>query len=130
MEKTENKSEKKNKIIFWTTISIFSLIMLLSAWSYFINPLMKEAFKHFGFPDYFRVELAIAKIIGVIALLIPAVPLKIKEWAYCGFGITLISATIAHFCSGDKIMALINPLSFLVLLIISNIYSHKINKVL
>src|SRR4249920_2521112 len=38
-----------------------------------------------------------AKILGVLALLIPSIPARIKEFAYFGFGITLISASIAHF---------------------------------
>ena len=57
---------------------------------------MAEAFTHLGFPDYFRVELAWAKLLGVVLLLAP-VPARLKEWAYAGFAITLGSALIAHF---------------------------------
>ena len=59
------------------------------------------AFVHLGFPPYFKVELTIAKILGVLALVIPAVPFKVKEFAYAGFAITLVSAAIAHFGRGD-----------------------------
>ena len=57
----------------------------------------ERPFPHLGLPDYLRIELTIAKALGVLALLIPAVPRKVKEFAYFGFGITLISASIAHF---------------------------------
>jgi len=56
------------------------------------------------------------------------VPLKMKEFAYCGFGITLISASIAHFARGDarlSILYIIDPLMFLSLLIVSYVYFEK-----
>ena len=61
---------------------------------------MAEAFTHLGFPGYFRVELSWAKFLGVALLLAP-VSARLKEWAYAGFGITLVSALIAHFAVGD-----------------------------
>jgi DoxX-like family len=36
----------------------------------------------------------------VVVLLAP-VPARLKEWAYAGFAITLVSALIAHFSVGD-----------------------------
>jgi hypothetical protein len=51
----------------------------------------------------------------LLALLIPSVPLKIKEFAYFGFGITLLSAGIAHFARGDarlSVFFIIDPLFF------------------
>jgi hypothetical protein len=59
-----------------------------------------EAFTHLGFPDYFRVELSWAKLLGVVLLLAP-VPARLEEWAYAGFAITLGSALIAHLSVGD-----------------------------
>ena len=117
---------KKNKIIYWGTTGIIGLMMLFSAYSYFTNPKMAEAFKHFGFPDYFRIELAFAKIIGVLALLIPQIPARVKEWAYAGFGIVFISASIAHFNNGDAMAMVATPVIFLAVLIVSNIYFHKL----
>ena len=34
-------------------------------------------------------------------LLLAPVPARLKEWAYAGFAITLVSALIAHFAVGD-----------------------------
>ncbi len=59
---------------------------------------------------------------------IPSVPFKIKEFAYFGFGITLLSASIAHFARGDarlSVFFIIDPLFFLVLLILSYVYFEK-----
>jgi hypothetical protein len=116
---------KKDKIIYWTTTGLLSAAMLMNAYLYFTDPKMADAFKHLGFPDFFRVELAIAKIIGVIVLLVPAFSSKIKEWAYAGFGITFISAALAHYLANDPSTNIAMPLFFLVLLIISNIYYSK-----
>ena len=61
---------------------------------------MAAAFTHLGFPGYFRVELAWAKLLGLVLLLVPA-PARLKEWVYAGFAINLGSALIAHLAVGD-----------------------------
>jgi len=113
---------RRSRIIYWTTTAIVCSVMVFSAINFNLrNPLgpMKGAFAHLGLPDYFRIELTVAKILGVLALLMPNVPYKIREFAYFGFGITLISASIAHFSSGDSLMFIVDPLIFLSLLIVS-----------
>ena len=87
---------KKDKIIYWTATGIVAAIMLWSACNFSLNKEMRGAFAHFGLPDWFRIELTAAKILGALALLIPTIPNRIKEFAYSGFVITLISAVIAH----------------------------------
>jgi CHASE2 domain-containing sensor protein len=79
-------------------------------------------------PVYFRIELTVAKALGVLALLTPGVPRKAKEFAYAGFAITLISASIAHFSVGDSLPFVIDPLLFLGSLITSYIYFNKFNR--
>ena len=80
---------------------------------------------------FFKKEriFTLAKITGVVVLIIPNIPTRIKEWAYAGFGITFISASIAHFSSGDPVSIAITPLIFLAILIVSNIYLHKLKQV-
>ncbi|MEQ1734505.1 MAG: DoxX family protein [Bacteroidia bacterium] len=115
---------KQTKIIYWTTTGIISAMMLMSGAMYFTSPEAVEGFKKLGFPDFFRVELGVAKLVGVIALLVPQVPMRIKEWAYAGFGIVFISAAIAHYASGD-VKGAIMPIVMLVVLLVSNMYLHK-----
>jgi len=119
---------KKNSIVYWATTGMVSLMMLFSAYNYFANPEIAAAFKHLGFPDYFRVELAVAKIAGALVLIIPQIPVRVKEWAYAGFGITFISAAIAHSSSGDPAKNIMMPLVFLVILIVSYIYLIRSNR--
>lgn len=120
---------KKNKIIYWTATGIISFMMLFSAYQYMYNPAIATAFQHLGFPDYFRIELAIAKIAGAVLLVILQVPPRVKEWVYAGFAITFVSAFIAHLSTGDGFKVALMPLLVLIILLVSNIYLHKLNKV-
>jgi len=120
---------KKNNVIYWISTVIVSLMMLFSAYLYLTSDEVKAAFVHLGFPSYFRVELAIAKLLGAIILLVPAVPIRLKEFAYFGFAVTFISAFIAHTSSGDPGKIAAGPLIFLAVLIVSFIYFLKLNTV-
>jgi hypothetical protein len=85
---------------FWIVTALFCLQMGFTAYAQLSLPQVAEAFTRLGFPDYFRVELAWAKLLGVVVLLAP-VPARLKEWTYAGCAITLGSALIAHVAVGD-----------------------------
>ncbi len=85
---------------FWIVTALFCLQMGFTAFAELRLPQVAEAFTHLGFPAYFRVELSWAKVLGVVLLLAP-VPARLKEWAYAGFAINLVSALIAHVAVGD-----------------------------
>ena len=109
-------------IVYWLATAAVCGVMAFSAVNFNLKePLgaMKGAFEHLGYPSYFRIELTVAKALGVLALLIPGVPRKAKEFAYFGFGITLISASIAHFSVGDPAIFVIDPLLFFSPLLVS-----------
>src|SRR4029450_6523011 len=94
-------SRSKGIVIgFWSVTTLFCLQMGFTAYAQLSLPQVAEAFTRLGFPDYFRVELAWAKLVGVVLLLAP-MPARLKEWAYAGFAITLGSALIAHLAVGD-----------------------------
>src|SRR6185503_18248499 len=93
---------KGTVIGFWIFTALLCLQMGFTAYAQLSLPQVAEMFTHLGFPDYFRVELSWAKLIGVALLLAP-VPARLKEWAYAGFAITLGSALIAHFSMGDPL---------------------------
>jgi hypothetical protein len=118
---------KKDKIIYWISTGLFSLVMAFSGFKYFTDEHILEAMRHLGFPDYFRVELGIAKLLGVVALLVPMVPKAVKGFTYSGFAIVCVSAAIAHGCSGDPVGNVIGPFIFLTVLGISYLYYKKLN---
>lgn len=116
---------KKNNLIYWISTSLIALMMLFSAYNYFTNEDMKAAFIHLGFPSYFRIELAIMKIIGAGILVIPGISKLIKQLAYFGFALTFVSAIIAHLASGDGLKSAIAPIVFLAILAVSYYSNQK-----
>ena len=129
---------KRERLIYWTATALVLAVMVFSIINFVFNDHFpfpngpEGAFVHLGFPPYFKVELTVAKILGVLALVIPAVPFKVKEFTYFGFAITLVSASIAHFGRGDarlSVLFVIDPLVFLGLLTVSYVYfvqSHSL----
>src|SRR6266480_37178 len=121
-EAAMNRTTKRETILYWLTTGAVCAVMAFSAVNFNLKePLgpMKGAFVHLGYPSYFRIELTVAKVLGVLAMLVPGVPRKVKEFAYFGFAITLVSASIAHFSVGDPALFVIDPLLFLSALIAS-----------
>jgi hypothetical protein len=117
-------SMKTTKISYYVTTGIIALMMTYSAIAYLTKPDMAQAFRHLGYPGYFRIELAIAKLIGV-ALLITPVSRRLKELSYAAFALTFVSACIAHTCSGDPMPYPVIPLIFLAILIGSYVTYNK-----
>lgn len=116
---TTDKSQKRNKIIYW----IFTLWMALGMVSTAIVQLMKHKdevgnFTKLGYPLYLMSIIAIWKILGVIVALIPKFPL-LKEWAYAGFFFAMSGAVISHLFTGDSFGETFPPLLLLVISIIS-----------
>ena len=98
---TTAKAVPKGMVIgYWIVTAIFCLQMSFTAYAQLRLPQVAQAFAHLGFPAYFRVELSWAKFLGVLLLVTP-VPARLKEWAYAGFAITLVSAVLAHIAAGD-----------------------------
>jgi hypothetical protein len=91
---------KRTVVAFWIVTALFCLQIAFTAYAQLRLPQVAAAFAHLGFPDYFRVELSLAKLLGLVLLLAP-VPPRLKEWAYAGFAIDLGSAIIAHLAVGD-----------------------------
>ena len=88
---------------FWIVTGLFCLEMSFTAYYELVRlPEAAQAFARLGFSaEWFRVELSWAKVVGVVALLVPKVPARLKEWAYAGFAFNLVSALIAHISMGD-----------------------------
>ena len=116
---------KRDAILYWTSTVIVAAIMLASAYFFAFTAAAKDAFVHLGLPHYFMVELTVAKFLGGLALLIPSLPHKVKEFAYFGCGLTILSAVIAHTASGDGIAHVIDPLIIFGILVVSYVYYGK-----
>ena len=117
---------KKEKIIFWiTTICIFLFEGVMPALTS-QTELAKEGIRHLGYPQYFGNALVVFKVLGALALIIPQIPKRVKEWAYAGFAFDFIFATIS-LAEVDGINALtFFPIIVLGVLVVSYTYYHKL----
>src|SRR5258707_5283215 len=97
---------KAKKTTYWIATVFVVCIMTISGVLAITHasPMMK-ALAHLGYPPYFSNLLGVGKLVGVGVLLAPGL-VKFKEWAYVGFGITVLSACYSHFVSGDGLLAL------------------------
>ena len=121
---------KKTRIIFWTaTIIIFLFEGVMPALT-FQTELAKEGIRHLGYPQYFANAFVVFKVLGVLALVIPKIPNRIKEWAYAGFAFDFIFACISHWSVDGFGFQAIFPLIIMAILIVSYVCYSKINSAL
>ena len=120
-------------MFFWIFTALFCLEMSFTAY-YELLPQGAHAFTRLGFPSgYFRLELSLAKLVGVAVLLIPMVPGRgviyvMKEWAYAGFAINLVSAIIAHLSIRDRPLSLVPSTLTSVLWAASYFFSRRLQE--
>ena len=116
---------KTTKIIYWITTGI---ICFFSLGAIQMNSQMAiDGANHLSIPRYLGLEVSIGQLIGLVLLIVPAVPARFKEWAYVGFGIMYLTALNAHMAVGDAfipygMMAVI----FFGILLTSYISFHKL----
>lgn len=116
---------KRDKIIYYVTTGLLSVMMLMSVGMYFFNNAqIQEVFQALGYPTYVIYPLGVAKLLGVIALWMPSFK-AIKEWAYAGFFFNFTLAFFAHQMIGDGEQG--GALIALVLLALSYIFYKRLN---
>jgi hypothetical protein len=117
---------KKINIIYWISTGLLIALMLSSAIPSIMDTPESKAYvvDHLHYPTYFGAFLGVAKLLGIVALLIPGYP-TIKEWAYAGFAFDLIFALYSFIAVGDPVKAYAPFIIFLALFAASYIYFHK-----
>ena len=119
---------KTTKIIYWaTTILIFLFEGVMPALTS-QTELAKEGIRHLGYPEYFGNAFVVFKVLGALALLIPKIPNRIKEWAYAGFAFDFIFAFISHAVVDGFGGQTVFPLVVFAILIASYISREKLKK--
>lgn len=115
---------KTNKIFYWIATGLLCLMMLGSAGMYIFNhQAVLVIFKTLGFPAFIIYPLAIAKILGVIAILSNQSK-TLKEWAYAGFFFDFLLALSAHLNAGDG--EFVPAVAALILLMVSYFFDKKV----
>lgn len=118
---------KKTNILFWTTTVIIFLFEGVVPALTSQTELAKEGIRHLGYPAYFGNMLLVFKILVVLALVVPQVPKRAKEWAYAGFAFDFIAAAVSHAAVDGVNFQTFFPLFFLVLLAVSYLtYNRRI----
>ncbi len=115
----------KNKIIFWIATGIIFFWCGVMTVIFFGSEESKAAMEHYGYPPYFGHMINVFSIIGSIALVIPAVPERVKEWAYFGFALNFIGAAVSNWAVDGFSFQVIFPLLFFVPLGGSYFLFHK-----
>src|SRR4051812_16378332 len=92
---------KKTNIFYWVFTGLFAFLMLGSAIPDILSQPVAIQGMHveLGYPTYFVPFIGVAKLLGVIAILVPGFP-RIKEWAYAGLFFDLIGATYSILAIG------------------------------
>lgn len=118
-------TSKRDNIIFWVSTGLFSAFILSGAIPNIMStPEWEKVFEDLGYPLYLLPVIGAAKVLGIIALLIPGYP-RIKEWAYAGFFFDLSGAVYSGVVVGG-----FNPLMLIMLFPyitggLSYVYHHK-----
>ncbi len=118
---------RKNKLIFWISTSIIFLwegLMPLST-LLFAHQYFNAGTKPLGYPDYFAYALIVCKVLGSIAIMLPKLPSKLKEWAYAGLTFNLIFAVISHVMVDKNVSYILMPIVVGMILAVSYTYNQK-----
>jgi len=93
---------KKINIFFWITTILFCFFMVYASIPDVLSTPEAIAFMHdhLGYPVYFIPMIGVAKLLGVIAVIIPGFP-RIKEWAYAGLIFDLLGAIYSIIAVGN-----------------------------
>lgn len=117
---------KKINIIYWISSIVLAGLILMSAIPNILStPEWKEIFKQLGYPQYLLPFLGVAKLLAVIAILVPC-NARLKEWAYAGLVFDLSGVVYSALAMGTPVMKILPFFLLLfVLIAISYIYHHK-----
>jgi hypothetical protein len=118
---------KKTNVLYWVFTGLFAAAMLFSSIG---NVMMDDASVQLisdmlHFPKYMIPFLGVAKILGVLGILIPGLPRWIKEWSYAGLFFDLSGATYAIIATAGFQVEHLGMLMFFIPGILSYIYFHK-----
>ncbi len=113
------------RTIYWISTILISLFLLWSSYTYIFSKATIRGIRELGFTDHFRVQLGILKLIAVIIILTPQIPIQYKEWAYSGIILFFITAIVAHTAHKDPFIITVINITLIGITITSHIYLHK-----
>lgn len=119
---------KKTKIIFWVVTGLLAVMLGIGAvYDAISAPEAVEHVTRIGYPAYIVPFLGVAKMLGIIAILVPGYP-RVKEWAYAGIFYDLLGAFYSHIAFGDGSDMWAGFIIGFILIAVSYIYYHKLQR--
>ncbi|MEK3915973.1 DoxX family protein [Paenibacillus sp. FSL H7-0331] len=116
---------RRINIFYWVFTVLMLALMGVGAIPDLLSaPDAVELFAHLGYPAYLLPFLGVAKLLGVVAILVPGFP-RVKEWAYAGFVIDLTGAMYSTIAVGDPPGGLVFFLIGYLVIIGSYVLYHK-----
>lgn len=116
------------KTIFWVTGTLLFLSQGLMPLLTMHADASKAAMAQLGYPVYFGTMLAVFKFLGGLAIVLPKVPARVKEWAFAGFAIDFICAFISLWATGSGVSAMMFPLFAMLILVLCYYSFYQISK--
>ncbi|MEO8067249.1 MAG: DoxX family protein [Flavobacteriales bacterium] len=118
---------KKINIAYWITNGLFAVFMILSSLDNVVSGEQSVAFIHdkMGYPVYFIPWIGVAKILGAIAILLPMLPARMKEWAYFGLFMDLSTAIYSFIALGEPASGYAPMFLFIAVLCVAYWLHHK-----
>lgn len=95
---------KTINIIYWVSTIIFAALMVFASYNGLEPTQQAIQILHdgLGYPIYFIQYISFAKLIGVLAILIPGLNRTVKEWAYAGLFFDLAGAFYSGIAASEK----------------------------
>jgi hypothetical protein len=119
---------KKTKTIYWVITGLMAAFMLMASIPDVLRiPEAVVTFMHLGYPAYLLPFIGVAKILAVLAILIPGFS-GLKEWAYAGLVFDLVGAWYSHIAVGDPASVWIFALIGLLMVLASYLLYKKIGR--
>lgn len=89
------------KLLYYVFTSFLVILMVLASIPDVLRTTdARSVFEHLGYPGYLLQLLGIAKLLGILVLVVPGFS-QLKEWAYAGLSFDVIGAFYSHLSVGD-----------------------------
>jgi hypothetical protein len=91
-----------SRTLYWTVTGMTAAFMGFASVPDLLQiPQAVSIFMHLGYPTYLLLFLGTAKMLGLVAILVPSLG-RLREWAFAGLTFDLLGALYSHLSVGDS----------------------------
>jgi hypothetical protein len=85
---------------YWLTTGVVVFCMMGGIFELLAVETTVEGIMKLGYPSYIIPALGLGKVLAILTLLLPRLPL-LKEWAYAGILFNMLGAIVSHVAHDD-----------------------------